>query len=116
MVAELEPGDALLLPGMWWHHVEALSDLNVLITHWWRNSPNFMGRPNNALELAILSMRSLPRAQRDAWKAIFDYYVFAHDEHSLEHIPEDVRDMLKLPLDEATARRLRADLLNKLKR
>lgn len=115
-VAELEPGDVLFLPSMWWHHVEALDAFNVLVTHWWRDSPAFMGRPNNALMLAILSLRSLPLAQRKAWQAHFNYYIFEHEQESLEHIPEHIRNLLSLPLDELSARKLRADLLNKLKR
>jgi len=115
-VAELEAGDALFLPSMWWHHVQSLSAFNVLITHWWRDSPAFMGRPNNALMLAILSLRSLPPAQRKAWKAQFDYYIFNHDDENLEHIPDTVKGSLVKPLDELSAKKIRADLLNKLKR
>ncbi len=115
-VAELSAGDALFLPSMWWHHVQGLSAFNVLITHWWRNSPAFMGRPNNALLLAILSLRNLPLAQRKAWKSIFDHYIFEHKDGDLEHIPEEVQGMLKLPMDELTARKIRAELLNQLKR
>lgn len=115
-VAELAPGDVLFLPSMWWHHVEALDAFNVLVTHWWRDSPAFMGRPNNALMLAIMSLRSLPLAQRKAWQAQFNYYIFEHEQANLDHIPEQVRNHLSLPLDELSARKLRADLLNKLKR
>lgn len=114
-VAELEPGDALFMPSMWWHHVEGLDAFNVLVTHWWRNSPAFMGRPNNALMLAMLSLRDLPRAQRQAWKAHFDYYIFDHDEQNLDHIPDQAKGVLAKPHDELAARKLRADLLNKLK-
>ncbi|MFT6330327.1 MAG: hypothetical protein ACJAYN_002268 [Bermanella sp.] len=114
-VAELEAGDALFMPSMWWHHVEGLDAFNVLVTHWWRNSPAFMGRPNNALMLAMLSLRDLPRAQRQAWKAHFDYYIFDHDEQNLDHIPDQAKGVLAKPHDELAARKLRADLLNKLK-
>ncbi|WP_158768636.1 cupin-like domain-containing protein [Paraglaciecola sp. L1A13] len=114
-VADLEPGDALFLPSMWWHHVEALTSFNVLVTHWWRDTPAFMGRPENALKLAILSLRNLPPAQRDAWKAIFEHYIFDHQPGDLDHIPDAVKGMLSQPLDLLSAKKIRAELLNKLK-
>lgn len=115
-VAALEPGDVLFIPSMWWHHVRAMDDFNVLITHWWRDTPGYLGRPNNALLHAMLSLRSLPKAQRQAWKALFDHYIFDHEDGDLEHIPSAAQGMLTTPLDEINARKLRADLTNKLKR
>lgn len=115
-VAELDAGDALILPSMWWHHVEALTPFNVLITHWWRDTPAYLGRPNNALLASILALRSLPTEQRKAWKQIFDHYIFNEELDQHDHIPPNAKDMLTLPLDEMSARKLRADLLNKLKR
>lgn len=114
--AELHAGDALFIPSMWWHHVEGLDSFNVLLTHWWRDSPAFMGRPNNALLLAILSLRNLPVEQRKAWKAHFDYYIFDHDDKELEHIPPAAQGRLTKPLDTINAKKIRAELLNKLKR
>ncbi|MCP4325753.1 MAG: cupin-like domain-containing protein [Alteromonadales bacterium] len=116
LVAELTPGDALFLPSMWWHHVEGLEAINMLVTHWWRNTPAFMGRPNNALLMAMLSLRNLPKDQRKAWQSIFDHYIFEHDEQSNDHIPDNAQGMLKMPIDELTARKIRAELIEKLKR
>jgi hypothetical protein len=114
-IADLEAGDALFLPSMWWHHVQSLDAFNVLVSHWWRDSPAFMGRPDNALLLAMLSLRDLPLAQRQAWKAHFEHYVFDHDDDNMDHIPEQAKGMLSKPLNELAARKLRAYLLNKLK-
>ena len=33
--AELAPGDAIFIPRDWFHHVEALDTLNVLVNYWW---------------------------------------------------------------------------------
>lgn len=114
-VAELEPGDAVYVPSMWWHHVEGLDRLNVLINYWWRRSPGYMDTPANALDYALLTLRDLPRAEREAWRAIFNYYVFDFDEDAVAHIPESRRGLLG-PMDAGKARRLRAQLLNRLNR
>ena len=65
-VAELEPGDALYIPSMWWHYIEALDPFNVLLNYWWRPSPNYMDKPANALTPAILAVRDLPPRGRAA--------------------------------------------------
>lgn len=114
-VADLLPGDAVYVPSMWWHHVEGLEVLNILINYWWNVTPVWMDAPANVLDYALLAVRDLPRQQRDAWRAIFDFYIFDYEEESIAHIREDRRGALA-PLDELTARRLRAQLLNNLNR
>jgi hypothetical protein len=114
-VAELGPGDAIFVPSMWWHHVEALDPFNVLINYWWRQSPEYMDSPMNALMLSIMSVRDLPKEQRRAWRHLFDHYVFEADERTGEHIPEHARRVLS-PLDADATRVLRAQLLKKLNR
>jgi hypothetical protein len=114
-LAELEPGDAVYVPSMWWHHVEGLDSLNVLVNYWWRSVPAYMDTPANVLEYALLAIRDLPKAQREAWRAIFDFYVFDFEDDSIGHIPESRRGVLA-PMDEMTARRLRAQLLKKINR
>ena len=114
-VAELAAGDALYIPGMWWHHVEALEACNVLVNYWWQGVPAYAGAPAGALLQALLCLRALPRAQRAAWRAILDHYVFADDDAAIAHIPARARGVLG-PLDENRARALRALLLRQLNR
>jgi len=112
-VVELEPGDAILIPSMWWHHVEALEPLNVLVNYWWRDTPRYLGGPLNVLQHAILGLRDLPPEQREVWKQLFDYYVFNPDPEHIAHIPEQARGVLN-PIDEATAKKIRTMLAQKL--
>jgi hypothetical protein len=114
-VAELAPGDAVFIPSMWWHHVEALTPFNVLVNYWWRQSPDYMDTPTNALMLALLTMRELPAEQRHAWQEIFRHYVFEADETGVAHLPPHARYALA-PLDEDRARALRAALLGRINR
>jgi hypothetical protein len=113
--AELEPGDAIFIPSMWWHHVEALQCFNVSVNYWWRQSPAYMDSPSNALMLSLLSIRDLPPAQRRAWQDIFRHYVFDADSATAAHIPAAAQRVLG-PIDDDAARMLRAQLLRKLNR
>ncbi len=114
-VAELEPGDALVIPSLWWHHVEAGDDFNVLVNYWWRRSPAWMDPPANVLDYALLALRDLPAEQRAAWQELFRYYVFEFDGERVAHLPADRRGVLG-PLDEMQARRLRARINQRLNR
>jgi hypothetical protein len=113
--AILEPGDALFVPSMWWHHVEGLDELNVLLNYWWRHTPAYMGTPMSVLKHAFLSIRGLPPEQRKVWKALFDYHIFDAAEESIAHIPEAGRG-IHGPMDDNRARALRAELLSMLNR
>ncbi|MXX30077.1 MAG: cupin-like domain-containing protein [Gammaproteobacteria bacterium] len=113
--AVLEPGDAVFIPSMWWHHIESMARFNLLVNYWWCLTPAAMGSPSEALLHAILALRELPPRQREACRSLFDHYVFDADDSTCEHIPEAGRGWLG-PLDETAAKRLRAELLNKLNR
>jgi hypothetical protein len=114
-VAEMEPGDALFYPAMWWHQVEALESFNVMINYWWNTTPAYMDSPQNTLLHALLSLRDRPEQEKRAWRAMFDYYVFGPAGKAAAHLPESARGNLA-PLDEDMARRLRAKLLQRLNR
>jgi hypothetical protein len=113
--AILEPGDAIFIPSMWWHHIEALSPFNTLVNYWWSTSPDFIPTPLNALYHAIWSIRDRPSAEKEAWRAVFEHYVFGPSDGVAKHIPEHARGVLG-PIDDKLARTIRAMLINKLNR
>jgi hypothetical protein len=112
-VAELVAGDAVLIPSLWWHQIEALDAFNVLVNYWWRQSPASMDSPFSALLLTLMTVRDLPPAQRTAWQEIFRHYVFEADAQTAAHIPEHARGALGV-LDEESMRAVRAALLARL--
>jgi hypothetical protein len=114
-VAEMEPGDVLAYPAMWWHHVEALGDFNVLVNYWWNAVPAYIDSPQVTLLHALLSLRDRPTAEKAAWRAIFDHYVFGDAETPRAHLPEQAQGPLA-PIDDTIARRLRALVTRKLQR
>ena len=114
-VVELEPGDALFIPSMWWHHVEGLEPFNILLNYWWRDTPRFLGQPQDALNHALLSIRDLPAKERAIWRELFEHYVFGGGPSVTDHIPMGARGVLD-PLTAESADRLRAFLLRALSR
>jgi hypothetical protein len=114
-VAELGPGDAVYIPALWWHNVEALDDFNVLVNYWWRDVPEYFDSPSNALLYALLALKGLPPSQRRGWKALFDYLIFRSDGAALEHLAPDVQGLFG-ELTQAKADRIRSILLKNLSR
>jgi hypothetical protein len=114
-VAELGPGDALYVPYMWWHHVEALAPFNVLVNYWWAETPRWMGSPFEALIHAMLSVRGLSPEKREVWRAWFDHYVFGAAGESAAHLPPAQRGIQSPPTAQGAAM-MRAYLLDRLAR
>ena len=113
--ATLEPGDAIFIPSMWFHHVESLEAVNLLINAWWRQVPDYMDSPLSALRLALMTLKDLPPQERRIWEHHFRHFVFGADSTTWAHIPDSARGLLGT-LDENLSRQARAYLLNQLKR
>jgi hypothetical protein len=114
-VAELGPGDAVYVPALWWHHVEALDDFNVLVNYWWRDVPDYFDSPSASLLHCLLTIKSLPPEQRMRWKALFDYLIFQTEAPALAHLPPQVQGLFG-ELTGPKAERIRAMLLKSLSR
>ena len=108
-VADLEPGDAIYIPYMWWHHVRSLDDFNMLANYWWNEAePAQPGlQPVDALVHAFLAFSGLPEEQRDAWAPMFAHMVFGAD--AADHLPAD-KSGIRGQLTEDAMRRIRQQL------
>jgi hypothetical protein len=113
--ANLEPGDALYIPYLWWHHVQTLEDLNVLVNYWWNDFKIEQSSPFDALLHAILAIRDLPGHQRAAWDTMFDHYVFGKNGDPVGHLPPSARGALGAH-DKTMRQKIRLILLSTLAR
>jgi hypothetical protein len=95
-VAELEPGDALYIPSLWWHHVESIGVMNVLVNYWWRRAAGATPttRPFELLIACLQGMGTLPPEHRAAWGALFAHYVFDPESDPGAHIAPHKRGVL----------------------
>jgi hypothetical protein len=96
-VAELGPGDAIYIPALWWHHVESLDQVNMLVNYWWKGEPGSATRADSALDallLSLLALRHLPAGQRAAWGRMFEHYIFDANADPAGHVPEARRGVL----------------------
>jgi hypothetical protein len=112
--AELEPGDAIFIPYMWWHHVESREDFNVLVNYWWDEAPAWAGSPFEALIHALSAIRALPPKKREMWQRVFEHYVF-NTEDPVAHLTETQKGLQGKPSPQI-AEFIRQSLLRALSR
>ncbi len=91
---ELEAGDAVFIPNLWWHNVEALEPFNILVNYWWYDAARGEAPPFAALFLSLLALGQLPANRREPWRKIFEHYVFKADGDPAAHIPPERRGLL----------------------
>jgi hypothetical protein len=113
LVAELDAGDALYLPKLWWHQVQSIGPLNGLVNYWWDAFAAGPDAPYTTMLLAMIAIAERPLAERRAWKALFDHYVFREKGHPLAHLPVERHGVLG-PLKENYGR-LRARIMQTLR-
>jgi hypothetical protein len=94
LVAELQPGDALYLPKLWWHKVESTAPFNVLVNYWWDAFRLGPDAPYTSMLLSMITIAERPAAEREAWKAFFDHYVFRSHGHPLVHLLPEQHGLL----------------------
>jgi hypothetical protein len=113
LVAELNPGDAIYIPKLWWHQVEATSPFNVLVNYWW-DAFATADAPSIGLLLSLITIAERPLQERLAWKAFFDHYVFRSNGHPLAHLPKEQHGVLG-PLQPDNYDKLRARVMHLLR-
>jgi len=117
LCAELGPGDVIYIPSLWLHHVESLDPIGMLVNFWWRaTGTGHQFTPMHSLFHAILSLRSLPQKERDAWRTLFDQYIFRPESHdSVSHLPPAKQGVLG-QLSETQREKLKKFLASQLLR
>ncbi len=93
-VAHLDPGDALLMPRYWWHHVTSRSPWNAMVNYWWGDVPRGLGHAQDAFLSALLAIKALPPGERRYWRAMFEAHVFDDSGDAVAHIPPALRGQL----------------------
>ena len=92
--AILEPGDGIFIPALWWHGVESLDALNILINYWWGGMSHSQLSANDSLMHSMLSIARLSPHKRAAWQRFFEYYVFRTESDPAAHLPAQLEDLV----------------------
>jgi hypothetical protein len=90
---DVEPGDAIFIPNLWWHNVEALDPVNLSVNYWWLDAPE-MAEPFAALAHGLMAITPLSPSRRELWRKMFEHYVFQTSGDPVPYLPPDRRGML----------------------
>lgn len=91
---DVEPGDAVYIPNLWWHNVEALDPVNLSVNYWWLEAPEGVAEPFAALAHGLLSITPLAASRRELWRQMFDHYVFRSNGDPVPYLPPERRGIL----------------------
>lgn len=96
--ATLAPGDAIYIPYGWWHGVDSLDPVSILVNYWWTpDHHDGIGSPYDGLMHAIYAFRHMPADQRAVWRSLLDYYVFGAADDPGAHLPAQAQGILGPP-------------------
>ena len=91
-VARLGPGDALLIPRYWWHHVTSIGPYNAMVNYWWGDAAPGLGNPHDLFLFALLALKDLPDREKSYWRAMFETHIYGDD--GAAHISPQARGIL----------------------
>jgi hypothetical protein len=116
VIAELEPGDAIYIPYLWWHGVQSLTRFNVLVNYWFNRDEAADRYPFVLLlRLMFQAYRDMSPEHRNAWRALYDHYVFQAGGDPMEALAAPHRETGSTIDDPAIAelKQLLAELLGR---
>jgi hypothetical protein len=85
-----------------------------MVNYWWDAFAHGPDAPYTAMLLAMIAISERPPAERQAWKAWFDHYVFRSNGHPLRHLPPELHGVLG-PLKPDNYGRLRSYVMRLLR-
>jgi Cupin-like domain len=68
LCAELELGDGIYIPKLWWHQIESTASFNGLVNYWWDAFAGGPDAPYTSLLLGMIAIAERPPRERRAWK------------------------------------------------
>jgi hypothetical protein len=92
--AQVEPGDAIYIPNLWWHNVESLEAVNLSVNFWWFDAGEWAAEPFAALAHTLLAMDGLPESRREVWRKMFEHYAFRSEGEPVPYLPMERRGIL----------------------
>lgn len=91
LVADLEVGDAIYIPPLWWHNVRSKGDFCMLVNYFWNYDNRKLESPINALLHGLYTLSHLSDEERSNWKHLIDHFVFKVHGEPVGHLPEGER-------------------------
>ncbi|MEL0211708.1 MAG: cupin-like domain-containing protein, partial [Novosphingobium sp.] len=69
--------------------------VNIMLNYWWDATAIGHDAPILSMLHAMIAIAERPEAERQAFRAFFDHYVFRTQGHPLAHLPEEQRGVLR---------------------